>query len=120
MRNSRLKDYFDLWVLLGKFSFDGTLFKTAFFRTVKRRELELPKEWPIGLTETFAADAIKVSQWTAFLRKVEPEEKPDSLFSAICRIRMFLEPFFESTDNDVEQCVWMPTEGWSHNPKEGT
>lgn len=112
MRNSRLKDYFDLWVLLGRFSFDYALFRTALQRTFKRRGLVLPESWPTGLTETFAADAMKQSQWRAFLRKIEPEEKPASLLLAVERVRRFLEPVLRPARDGGMHLVWRPPDGW--------
>ena len=41
MENSRLKDYFDLWILSENFEFDGVLLKTAIKRTFKRKGLEI-------------------------------------------------------------------------------
>ena len=61
MLNSRLKDYFDLWLLSERFDFDYLLLKHAIARTFQRRESELPKEVPIGLTSDFFLDAIKQS-----------------------------------------------------------
>ena len=96
MLNSRLKDYFDLWLLSERFDFDYLLLKQAIARTFQRRESELPKEVPIGLTSDFFLDAIKQSQWRAFLRKVAPEQRPDNLQSAVERIVAFLRPFMTS------------------------
>lgn len=112
MRNSRLKDYFDLWVMLGKFTFDYALARTAIVRTFARRGLELPKPWPIGLTEEFSGDAMKRAQWTAFLRKVEPQEKPESLGAAIERVREFLDSIVRGVETAGNGMVWKPGSGW--------
>ena len=96
MLNSRLKDYFDIWLLSERFDFDYLLHKQAITKTFQRRESELPKEMPIGLTSVFFLDAIKQSQWRAFLRKVMPEQRPDNLQSAVERIVAFLRPFMTS------------------------
>ena len=112
MRNSRLKDYFDLWVLLGRFSFDCALFCTALRRTFKRRGLCFPETWPTGLTDEFAADEMKQSQWRAFLRRIEPEDRPASLLLAVERVRSFLEPIFRPMSDDAPKLVWRPPDGW--------
>ena len=96
MLNSRLKDYFDIWLLSERFDFDYLLLKQAIARTFQRRESELPKEIPIGLTSDFFLDSVKQSQWRAFLRKVAPEQRPDNLQSAVERIVVFLRPFMTS------------------------
>jgi len=110
MRNSRLKDYFDLWVMLGHFEFDFQLVQTAITRTFARKELEFPKEWPVGLTKRYGEDAMKVSQWNAFLRKTEPTERPTSLWATILLIRQFFAPVLE-LDSFVGN-TWKPKIGW--------
>ena len=67
--NSRMKDYFDLWVLSRESVFEGELLKLAIESTFDRRKTPLPSETPIGLSEAFAQDAQKQTQWKAFLRK---------------------------------------------------
>lgn len=69
MRNSRMKDYFDVWVLLRQGGFDPIVLAQAIHATCARRETALPEGWPTGLADEFAADAAKRAQWQAFLRK---------------------------------------------------
>ena len=73
MRNSRLKDYFDLWVLLRQGGFDPAVLAQAIHATCTRRETDLPAGWPTGLDDEFAADVTKLAQWQAFLRKNQLE-----------------------------------------------
>ena len=69
MVNSRMKDYFDLWVLLGDASLDAAPIREAIQATFDRRQTPLPNAQPAGLSAVFAADAHKQAQWKAFLRK---------------------------------------------------
>lgn len=69
MANSRMKDYFDLWVLLHDDTLGDTELIDAITATFARRQTVLPTELPIGLTDAFAADEMKQTQWRAFLRK---------------------------------------------------
>ncbi|TAL84972.1 MAG: nucleotidyl transferase AbiEii/AbiGii toxin family protein [Rhodanobacter sp.] len=69
MRNSRMKDYFDVWVLLRQGGFDPAVLAHAIHATCTRRETALPEGWPTGLADEFATDAMKLAQWQAFLRK---------------------------------------------------
>lgn len=66
MENSRMKDYFDLWVLLRDPDIDRSLVAKAIRATVERRQSAIPSNAPIGLSEEFSADALKRSQWNAF------------------------------------------------------
>lgn len=69
MANTRLKDYFDLDVLLSEGVLDQAQLKDAVEATFARRKLDVPSDWPVGLTDTFASDAGKQKQWAAFLKK---------------------------------------------------
>jgi hypothetical protein len=69
MANSRLKDYFDLWVLLQHGNLEPVLLARALVATCNRRGTTLPVDWPAGLTDRFAADPDKQTQWRAFLRR---------------------------------------------------
>ncbi len=64
-----MKDFFDLLKLSQMFEFDGALLSRAMRATFERRGTPLPAEVPAGLTPTFAGDAAKQKQWTAFVRK---------------------------------------------------
>lgn len=69
MANTRMKDYFDLQVLLADGSLDTSLLAAAVAATFDRRKLDAPKVVPAGLSEAFAGDATKQKQWAAFLKK---------------------------------------------------
>ena len=71
--NTRMKDYFDLWVLRQKGQFDPGILRTAIAATFERRERTKPKGLPVGLSDEFAADAQKLRQWEAFLKKNQLE-----------------------------------------------
>lgn len=115
MANSRLKDYFDLWALSGNFAFDLGILKTAIQRTFARNGLAVPSDWPIGLRDEFADDAMKISQWNAFLRKTRPQMRPDALADAVARIRDFLAPVVSGENRP--HLVWSPeTKQWEAIP----
>lgn len=69
MANSRLKDYFDLWVLLTSQALDLQLLQTAITATLARRKTGMPATTPIGLSPVFGEDPQKVKQWQAFIQK---------------------------------------------------
>ena len=69
MTNSRMKDYFDLWILLRDTSLDPQLLHQAILATLARRQTPAINGMPTGLSEQFALDAGKQIQWNAFLRK---------------------------------------------------
>ena len=67
--NSRMKDYFDLWVLARHSDFEGEVLRDAIGATLSRRGTDIPTDVPFGLTEAFATDAQKQMQWQGFLKK---------------------------------------------------
>jgi hypothetical protein len=64
--NSRMKDFFDLWVLTRQSKLDSTILRRAIAATFVRRGTELPTNSPVGLSDEFAADGAKQIQWRAF------------------------------------------------------
>jgi len=69
MANSRMKDYFDLYVLLGDSMADKAVLGNALRRTFERRRTSFPEGIPVGLSEDFATANGKNTQWRAFLSK---------------------------------------------------
>ncbi|MDX8386565.1 MAG: nucleotidyl transferase AbiEii/AbiGii toxin family protein [Gallionella sp.] len=67
--NSRMKDFYDIWIIMQKFPFEGHILAAAIGATFERRTTPLPIEAPLALTHHFSNDAAKQTQWKAFLRK---------------------------------------------------
>lgn len=90
MTNSRLKDYFDLSVLLERETLDTDLLAQAIKATFERRGMSVPDAVPIGLTDEFAHDSSRQSLWLAFLKK--NELPPEPLPAIVDRLRSALAP----------------------------
>lgn len=69
MANTRMKDYFDLWILAQHAQLDRAILRQAISATFARRSTLLPDGVPIGLSDAFVTDAAKQRQWQAFLAK---------------------------------------------------
>jgi len=69
MANSRMKDYFDLWVILRDAKLDQDILVQAVEATLNRRGTRKPLGLPIGLSEQFSSDRHKLTQWTAFINR---------------------------------------------------
>jgi predicted nucleotidyltransferase component of viral defense system len=65
--NSRMKDYFDLWVLFGRGSLDRKLLPMAVCATFERRGTALPTEEPTGLGDAFVRQ--QQTLWNAFVQR---------------------------------------------------
>jgi hypothetical protein len=69
MSNSRLKDFFDLWVLLRDPALQGGEVQQAIEATFARRQTALPDALPVGLSDAFAKyPAVQNAPSLAFLR----------------------------------------------------
>ena len=68
-RNSRMKDYFDIWLLSHRFDFTSEPLAKAIAETFARRKTEIPTTVPVGLSLGFASNLPKQNQWKAFWRK---------------------------------------------------
>ena len=111
MLNSRMKDFFDLWVLAKHSDFDGTVLTRAVAATFERRQTAIPQGLPIGLSDEFINDAQKEKQWQAFLRKNALDPMP--LAVVIADLREFLMPVLSSISAGVSyDRSWQVTKGW--------
>ena len=65
--NSRMKDYFDIWVLMRYENLDRSVLPEAIRATFARRNTALPLTLPVGLSSSFASE--KQAMWQAFLTR---------------------------------------------------
>lgn len=88
--NSRMKDFYDIWVLSRSFSFEGDRLARAIAATFSRRGTEIPAESPDALTRDFAEDEQKQRQWRSFVEGVATN--PGPLLQVIEDLAAFLMP----------------------------
>lgn len=111
MLNSRMKDYFDLWILAKHSDFDGSVLSRAVASTFERRRTSMPDNIPIGLTDEFIQDAQKEKQWEAFLRKNALEKTP--LATVVGELREFLLPVLSAiASGRSHDHPWCAGSGW--------
>jgi hypothetical protein len=67
--NSRMKDFYDMHVILVHMDIDDNLLRDAIRATFDRRNVPLPEEVPVAFTPEFLEDGIKETQWQAFLQR---------------------------------------------------
>ena len=89
--NTRMKDFYDLWMLARRFDFDGERLSKAIAATFERRRTPIPEEAPLALTPAFHDDTAKQTQWRAFLRKGAVVAEAD-LGTVVEFVRTFLMP----------------------------
>ena len=91
MANTRLKDFFDLWFLSQKFGFRGEPLASAVRATFEQRQTAILLD-PVALTDTFAFDGPKQTQWHAFLSRSRVTDKTVGLDRVVAEIALFLGP----------------------------
>ncbi len=88
--NGRMKDYYNLWALPKAVDLNMDELQASIEKTFERRQTEVPKERPPGLSEAFASDATKSAQWRAYSEATEIEDM--SLADVVDDIWAMLEP----------------------------
>ncbi len=67
--NSRLKDFYDVYIILQHMNIDNTELAEAIKATFRRRRTSLPSQLPVAFTEEFVCDGNKETQWQAFVKR---------------------------------------------------
>ena len=94
--NSRMKDFFDLWVLTRHSELDAAILRQAVTATFARRGTPLPTTTPpVGLSDEFAADANKQTQWRAFTTRNKLDAP--SLETVVNHLREFLKSVVQTS-----------------------
>jgi hypothetical protein len=111
MLNSRMKDYFDLWILAKHSDFDGQILSRAVAATFDRRRTAIPTGLPIGLSDESISDAQKAKQWQGFLRKNALDPMP--LATVVADLRDFLMPVLVAiAAGGSHDYPWRAGTGW--------
>ncbi len=90
LANSRMKDYYDLWVISRTFDIDRSRLAGAISATFARRRTPIPDAVPDGLSQAFAEDVVKQRQWEVFKRDLGVD--PGPLDSVVETLEAFLMP----------------------------
>jgi hypothetical protein len=111
--NSRMKDFYDIWLLSKMFEFDGRILCDAIKNTFMRRVTKIPEDTPSAFTETFKNDANKQLQWRAFMRKSKPDTVEEDLSAIIDDITELIIPVLVALREDrILESVWGKDGSW--------
>ena len=91
LTNSRMKDFYDLYMILTEQHLNTDALKKAIKATFENRKTPLIPN-PIAFTSTFYADADKQRQWQAFLNKRGIQSAPSDLKTVVKTIKEALTP----------------------------
>jgi predicted nucleotidyltransferase component of viral defense system len=90
--NSRMKDFYDLWMLARTMSFDGETLSAALRETFLRRGTPLPEETPVGLTPAWSTEDRVAGFWLGFLERSDVPDTTPALDVVAATLRSFLLP----------------------------
>lgn len=110
--NSRMKDFFDIWLLSTRFSFKEKAVGAALCATFKRRETSL-NQLPSILNSDFEHMNNKQTQWSAFIRKNNLTEAPQKFSEVAASVSVFIGPVLNSLlNNNTKNKLWSPAGPW--------
>lgn len=120
MRNTRLKDFYDLWALASAFEFEGKMLSEAVRATFARRGMPLPAETPVALTVEFSGAPFKQNQWRAFVRRGKLQGGETSLEEIVALLHEFLTPVVEALNQGaILRKQWKPGGPWGDDLSDG-
>ena len=113
--NSRMKDFFDVWLLSRYFSFDQAILAKALSLTFAQRETKI--DTSVIFSPEFSSE--KQVQWEAFLKRQKLLYAPAQFSEVVNNISLFLMPCMLPEVVDVgKEMVWKPLGSWK-SVKEG-
>jgi predicted nucleotidyltransferase component of viral defense system len=116
IRNSRMKDFYDIWFMANTWSFDMATLRKAILASFERRGVAIPQDVPFALTEEFLGDPQKKEQWNAFIGRLYPGSKTSSLEEVGTLLSDFLLPCILSAPaTEAKAQHWTPGLLWKEN-----
>lgn len=111
--NTRMKDFFDIWLLSRQFDFDGASLGESIQKTFAHRGTTISST-PAAWTDDFVRDGTKQTQWTAFMRKSRIVNSPAVFSEVVERVREFLQPLAAAIETEQPfHMVWKAPGPWS-------
>ena len=108
--NSRMKDFYDIWLLSRQFNFNGIQLAQAIQLTFQQRGTDMPDKI-VAFQKNFTEE--KQVQWTAFVRRINQEHLPKDFSEIVNQISGFLVPPIEATRSGQSfDKNWMATNKW--------
>lgn len=109
--NSRMKDFYDIWILSRQYDFNGNDLTNAVKLTFTQRDTKLKPNEVEAFTDSFSK--LKQQQWLAFHKKLDLDCVPLKFSEIITTIKKFLLPVIKAiSTNSTYPKIWHQREGW--------
>jgi len=110
--NSRMKDFYDIWMLSRTYPFQGATLQEAVIATCRRRSTPLISQAPVFSRE-FAERTDKQAQWKTFRKKNQLPDVPENFSTVMKDFGEFLRPVAEASENRRRfDENWLPGGPW--------
>jgi hypothetical protein len=93
-RNSRFKDFYDVYAMAGAFRFERTTLVQAVKATFERRRTTVQAALPEALAAAFYSNAARASQWRAYVTRNTLSDAPSDFTQVGDRLTAFLQPIW--------------------------
>lgn len=111
--NSRMKDFYDIWLMTRQFEFKGVNIASAIKKTFNNRKTDIPNKKPLFADEIYDEKSDRQTLWTAFLKKGDIQHAPETLSATAKEIERFLvEPIMALNGNTTLDKIWTSPKGW--------
>jgi type I restriction enzyme S subunit len=113
-RNSRYKDFYDLYVFARQFSFDGERLTTAIAATFDRRRTTIELPLPAAVAPRYYAEGERAAFWRAYLGRNSLPGAPADWVAVGELLRQFLSsPYRAIADGRAFSDTWLPGGPWA-------
>lgn len=111
--NSRMKDFFDVWLLAQSFAFDETVLTNAIRATFARRQTTM-EQAPACFTDRFKGNPEKSAQWRGFVNTNRVGKAPADFGHVVAQVQEFLQPIVEAiVSQNISNRQWQPGGFWA-------
>jgi len=108
-RNSRIKDYYDLYHLASNFKFEREILVEAIQRTFAKRGTPYPEGDPIGLTPLYWENPMRLPQMRSFVRRAGLKVEMETPSMIVNLLRPFLLPILDDLRQGLPRAgTWIP------------
>lgn len=113
MLNSRMKDFYDVWLLANQFAFDSAVLSKAVAATFANRKTAIDVA-PIAFTPEFTEQASTQAQWAAFRKRLPNSDCPETLADIVPILAEFLLPIAHACESAANfEARWPPGGPWT-------
>ena len=110
--NSRMKDFYDIWMLSHTFDFRGEILAEAVEKTFENRNTPITIA-PMVFDPSFVENGDKKVQWQGFIRKAKLADAPEVFEDVVMAVKMFLQPLVVSlAERKVFRSTWIAPGQW--------